>query len=204
MPEFGIETHELREKLEEMHEHTHGHGGHAHNNNGQQWTLYLSLSTAMIAVFAAIGSLQAGAYANHALLKKNESVLAQARASDEWAYYQSKSVKANLYAVQSELVASTNKELSQKWDAEAKRREEDQTEIQKKAKKFEKQVEESGKSAEHDLHVHHIFAMSVTIFQIAIALSAVSALTKRKFIWFVSLAASVGGLIFFIKGFLAH
>ena len=133
MPEFGIETHELREKLEEMHEHTQHSQTHSH---GPSWTLYLSLSTAMIAVFAAIGSLQAGAYANHALLKKNESVLAQARASDEWAYYQSKSVKANLYAVQSELVASTNKELSLKWEAEAKRREDDQTVSQKKAKKF--------------------------------------------------------------------
>jgi hypothetical protein len=83
VPEEPLETHELREKLEEAQEH----GG-----EGPRWTLYLSLSTAIIAVFAAVGSLESGANESHALLAKNEAILAQSKATDQWAYFQAKAL----------------------------------------------------------------------------------------------------------------
>ena len=53
------------------------------------------------------------------------------------------------------------------------------------------------------LERHHRFALSVTMFQVAIALSAIAALTRRKALWWVSLAAGGVGLAMFVRGFLA-
>ena len=44
---------------------------------------------------------------------------------------------------------------------------------------------------------------SVTLFQVAVALCAIAALTKRKPLWGVGLAASVIGVALFIAGLLA-
>ena len=41
----------------------------------------------------------------------------------------------------------------------------------------------------------------MTLFQIAIALSAIAALTRRKALWMVGLAASLVGVALFVHGF---
>jgi len=52
MPEEGLETAEIRERLEEAREHAHGHGG----GGTAPWIMALSLSTAILAVLAAVAS----------------------------------------------------------------------------------------------------------------------------------------------------
>ncbi|HVZ33860.1 MAG TPA: DUF4337 family protein, partial [Polyangiaceae bacterium] len=59
---------------------------------------------------------------------------------------------------------------------------------------------QSNERAERFLARHHRFAISVTIFQIAIALCAIAALTRRKALWFVGLCAGGVGLISFAQG----
>ena len=113
MTEENLETQEMKAQLEETREHAE----HVHGSGGDKarWTLHLSLSTAIIAVFAAIASLQSGAAESEALLAKNESILAQAKASDQWAYYQAKNIKMSLYEIQLETV--TNEETRTKFRA---------------------------------------------------------------------------------------
>jgi len=65
----------------------------------------------------------------------------------------------------------------------------DKEQIQKKAG-------ELSQEAKRDLHTHHILAHSVTLFQIAIAVGAISVLTRRRLFWFVSLGFGAGGLFF--------
>jgi len=45
--------------------------------------------------------------------------------------------------------------------------------------------------------------MAVTFFQIAIALSAMSALLKRKSFWIFSVFVTLGGILFFIQSLIA-
>jgi len=52
----------------------------------EKWVLLVALSTAILAVFAAVCSLMAGHHANEALIE-------QIQASDQWAYYQAKGSK---------------------------------------------------------------------------------------------------------------
>jgi hypothetical protein len=197
MPEEDLETAELKERVEEGAEKALEEGG-----GGPRWTLYLSLSTAIIAVFAAIASLQSGANSNDAILEKNEAVLGEAKASDQWAYYQAKGVKSSLAKAEGELAGASNAALAARAMEEAKRYKSEQDEIEKKAHELEKKVEESNERAERFLERHHRFALSVTMFQVAIALSAIAALTRRKALWWVGLAASAIGLAMFVHGFL--
>lgn len=198
MPEESLETRELQEKLEEAIEHAE-HAGE--EKAAPPWTLYLSLSTAIIAVLAAVASLKSGALSNHALLHKNEAVLSQAKASDQWSYYQAKGIKGIVYATQAEGWAGRNPTLAKKYQEEAKRYKDEQSEIKKEAAELEERVKHYNEQAEHSLEGHHQFAYSVTLFQVAIALSAIAALMRRKSLWVVGLLISLGGIFFLIRGF---
>jgi hypothetical protein len=47
---------------------------------------------------------------------------------------------------------------------------------------------------------HELLAKGVTLFQVAIALSAIAALTKRRFLWQAGLLLSCGGAVYLILG----
>src|SRR4029077_13934151 len=69
--------------LEHLHEQTHETAEHS----GEKWISGVALSTAILAVLAAIASLLSGENANEAMLNQIE-------ASSQWSYYQAKSIKA--------------------------------------------------------------------------------------------------------------
>ncbi len=196
MAEDEFETTEFKEKLEEATERAVEAA-----EQRSRWVVYLSFSTAVIAVFAAIAALESGTFSNEALIQKNEALLDQARASDQWAYYQAKSVKATIYSSQAAALQSSNPDLAAKALKEAGRYSHEEEEISKTAKELENKVkeytEESSKSMEH----HHRFAYAVTMFQISIALAAVAVLSKQKGVWFLGLFVAAAGLIYFIDGF---
>jgi len=131
-------------------------------------------------------------------------VLKQSQASDQWAYYQAKGLKSNGAKQTADLMAAlpAHAESAEKWKAEAERYKEEQKEIDKKARELEKERDEEGRESMHRMHQHHIFAYCVTFTQVAIALSAIAALTRRKPVWYVSLLLGAGGLFVFLAGVL--
>lgn len=193
MPEEGLETQEIKEKLEEAAERAEGEAGAS-----IRWTVWLSLSTAMLAVLAAIASLKSGAWANEAIVAKNDAVLHQSKADDAWSHYQAMGIKAIVYATQAEAAASA--ELARKWRGEADREKGGQKDAKADADREEDLVKERNEASEHYLHLHHQFAICVTIFQVSIALAAIAALTRRKVMWWVSLAAGAAGAAQFVMG----
>ncbi|HEX4422917.1 MAG TPA: DUF4337 domain-containing protein [Kofleriaceae bacterium] len=211
MPEEDLETAELKEQIDQRledheHEHAHAHGhsppGHAKPAPGPSWLRYLSLSTAMIAVIAAVASLESGSKSNEAILEKSEAMLNQSRASDQWAYFQAKGLKATLSEGESAIVADTKPEVSAKLAADAKRYRGETEEIQAAARELEAKVHENNEQSEQMMEHHHRFAIAVTLLQIAIALSAIAALTRRKSLWFLGMAVSAGGFAMFVYGLL--
>jgi hypothetical protein len=221
MPEEDLETSELKEQIDQRleeheHEHEHGHAPAHGKPPGPAWLRYLPLSTAMIAVFAAVASLLSGSSSNEAILKKSEAMLDQSLASDQWAYYQAKSVKhtlsadeASLVEVAGEAVKDLRPEvqarlaaLRTRFDAEAKRYEADTKKIEADARHYEEQKDHSNERSEALMERHHRFAFSVTLLQIAIALSAIAALTRRQPLWYLGIAVSVIGIAMFVFGLL--
>jgi hypothetical protein len=219
MPEEDLETSELKEQIDqrlEEHAHAHGHGHPAGSGKppGPVWLRYLPLSTAIIAVFAAVASLLSGSSSNEAILEKSDAMLNQSRASDQWAYYQAKSVKQKLSAdearivdVAGEAVKDLRPEVQARFaalktgfDAEARRYDADTKKIEADARHYEEQVKDSEERSAALMERHHRFAFAVTLLQIAIALSAIAALTRRRPLWYLGLAVSVAGAVMFVLG----
>ena len=78
-----------------------------------------------------------------------------------------------------------------------KQYEEDQAEIKKEA---------DAKKTEAATHLakHEVFSRGVTMFQIAIAVGAISVLTKKQVFWAVSLVFGLAGIFFLVQGFLTQ
>jgi hypothetical protein len=162
--------------LEHLHEHAHETAKHT-REAGISW---VALSTAILAVLAAIASLLSGEHANEAMINQIE-------ASSQWSYYQAKSIKA---AVLDAKIAFTGAP--------------DESDQSKRAR-YEKEQQEIKSEAEHReaaaksfFHKHEVFARGVTMFQIAIAIAAISALTKKRSFWIVSLVFGVLGCVFLV------
>ena len=67
---------------------------------------------------------------------------------------------------------------------------------------LEKRAEADDRQADRDMGHHHIFAFSVSLCQIAIAISAVAALTRRRRVWFFGLVTGAAGLLALVAGLL--
>ena len=84
MPEGPeVETERLHESIREELE-----------KEGGSFLKTIALTTALLAAFAAVASLRAGATVNDALVLKTEAARLQSEASDQWAFYQAKGIKA--------------------------------------------------------------------------------------------------------------
>jgi len=192
--EEDLETAELKEKIDERIEQME-------EKQSPSWVRWLSLSTAIVAVFAAVASLQSGAYSNEAILEKSEAMLNQSKASDQWAFIQAKGVKASIAAGEAKILDG-KPEVVADLEAKSKKYEGEQEAIKKDAEALEEKVKENDEASEHLMHRHHKFAYTVTFLQIAIALSAIAALTRKQPLWFLGLAVSAVGLVNFVLGFL--
>jgi cobalamin-dependent methionine synthase I len=159
----------------------------------------IALTTAVLAAFAAVAALQAGATANEALLLKTEATRAQAEASDQWAFYQAKGIKAAVQDASRAAWLAASKAPPEEFARTSARYAHEQDDIQKAAK--EKEAERDEKSAEADrlLARHHGFANSVALFQVAIALGALAALTGVHAIWWCSMLTGLAGIALFAQ-----
>jgi len=70
----------------------------------------------------------------------------------------------------------------------------DKEEISRIAKKFEAEREDC------KLHAS-AFGIAVIFLQISILLSSISALAKKKYVWYLSLLVGVVGIVYFFDGF---
>src|SRR5512146_1048797 len=117
----------------------------------------IALTTAILAAFAAVASLQAGGTANEALVLKTEAARLQAEASDQWAYYQAKGIKA---AVQEATLATwqaAGKEAPPGATEKVARYAAEQEKIQEQAREKEAERDRVSTEADHLLHEHHRF-----------------------------------------------
>lgn len=197
MPEEAIETQELKEKLEEAQEAKE----EAKEEKRSPWLTWLSLSTAILAVLAAIASLESGDHANEAIVLKTDATLTQSAADDAWAFYQAKSIKEDMYAALAPL--APRPEVAAEWAKQAKDEHAEKDAKKSEAEHLIGEVAAADRESKAHLVLHHRFAKSVTIFQVAIALAAIAALARRKAMWWVSLAAGAVGAVFLLLGFVS-
>jgi hypothetical protein len=181
----AIEEH-LKQMEEAMEDVKH------HDEEQSKWLSYISLSTAIIAIMTALAGLYESQVTSKTILLKNEAVLFQARASDQWSFYQSKSVKGHIYNVNAELFPAKAGEFTEK----AAKYKKEQEEIKKEAQSLEAQRDEKTLESEHYYHKHHILSFAITFLQISIAIASISALTRNRKFWLGSMMlGGIGALI---------
>lgn len=158
---------------------------HAHHAT-EKWILGVALTAALLAVLAAITALMAEHHANEAMLD-------QIRSSDKWAFYQAKSIKANLFSTKIDLLKALDKTVDEKDLGKVETYRKEQEAVREEA-------EEEERASEKHLRQHSILSRSVTLFQVGIAVGAISVLTKRKSLWLVSLVFGVVGVAQLLGG----
>lgn len=192
MPEGPeVETERLHESIREEVE-----------REGGAFLRKIALTTALLAVLAAVAALRAGATVNHALLLRADATRLQSEASDQWAYYQAKSVKASVQEAVRAAWLAAGKEPPAEVAERLARYEKEQEEIRARAAELEKERDARLKESEHLLHGHHRFASAVALFQVAIALGAIAALTRSRVVWAGSLVVGLGGAALLAWAFL--
>ena len=174
------------EKTQEDIEHAAHEGDHGSKSN---WITWSALLSALLAVCAAVASLNAGHHANEAMID-------QIKSSDSWNYYQAKGIKASVATTRAEILEAVGKPVPAEVKAKIDKYADDQKEIQDTAKEQEA-------SSGHHFEVHAIFAESVTFFQIAIAVTAIAVLVRRKRFLLVAGGFGAVGLFFLVQGFIA-
>ena len=162
----------------------------------------IALTTALIAALAAVGSLEAGTTVNEALVLKTEATRLQAEASDQWAYYQAKGIKGAIQEAQRAAWSAIQKAPPPELEEKARQYAAEQEGIRARALEKEKERDAKSREADQLLERHHGFANSVALFQVAIALGAVAALTRIRLVWHGSLLMGLAGLALFLLALL--
>ena len=162
----------------------HVHGAHDHavehearkGGMGQQ----IAIFTAVLATVGAIVSFFGGDTQNKALLYKNNAVLERAEATDQWNFYQAKSMKQNM----AEIAAATAAEPKPAafYKGEAQRYAAEKKDVEKDARRHEEAYKAWNEKSEHALHPHHYLSISMTLLQIAIALASITVLTQKRWL----------------------
>ncbi len=168
----------------------------------EKWQGWLALSMAIVAVLAALTTLYMGKYSSRA-------IMAQGQESDQWAFYQAKSIKQHNFEMNKkalelqyhgqrglspEVVADYEKTLA-KYGEEIKRYDNDKKEIKDKAEAIARtklKAQEMGGN----------FAYALIFLQIAIMLSSLASLTKRHYLWYIALVCNLGWLFFFLDAWM--
>jgi hypothetical protein len=179
------------------------HATHAaHGESDPKLTRDTALAVTVMAIVAAtIGSLQETESA-HALAQKNEAVLLQARASDQWSFFQAKSIKKNNYQIAAEQAAGAGRDPAPFAD-KAGRYAAEEDEVQAKASELEEQSHAKWEASTHHTHRQHTLTLGVTLVHVAIAVSSLAIFTGRRLPLQGALTLAAGGVAVAVWAYLA-
>ncbi|WP_414441360.1 DUF4337 domain-containing protein [Burkholderia sp. 22PA0106] len=177
------------------HDHAVEHAAHA----GDPLSRWVAVFTAILAALASLLHYEEGVLQTQALMYKNNAVLLQSKASDQWNLYQAQSNKGHLMELAAELAGPEKqarfKEQIDKYNARKK-------DIAEKAKALEQQVEEANRQSESKEHPQHLFGQALALISAAISLAAITSLTGSRRLFVVVALAGLAGVGVSITAFL--
>ncbi|MES2114775.1 MAG: DUF4337 domain-containing protein [Pseudomonadota bacterium] len=167
----------------------------------EPWLNRMALATVILAVCATLSTFKGGGYST-------QSVISQALASDQWAFYQAKSTKQHLYELQAEQLKlqalalpkdnpahAAYAEKEAQYRAAIGRYAGEKQEIQTRAHELEQQRDAAKQHGKP-------FGIAVIFLQVSILLNSIAGLMKAKRIWWASIPVGLAGLACFANGFL--
>ncbi|HEY6765377.1 MAG TPA: DUF4337 domain-containing protein [Candidatus Sulfotelmatobacter sp.] len=171
----------MSEELQELQEHAE----HAQHHPDMA---PVSLTMAVLAVLVAAAALLG--HRAH-----TEEVVLQAKASDQWAYYQAKNIRRHTDELFTDLTSVTPTtdgaalaKLREKYSQEAEKYKNDQKEIEDKAKDLEHEVDFERKRADR-------FDLSEVFLEIGLVITSITLLSGRWVFWHTGIIMGVIGIV---------
>jgi len=153
----------------------------------------VSLTMAILAVLVAIVSLLGHRAAT-------EAVLNQARAADQWAYYQAKNIRGHedkLFASLTNIVPAAGSEavtkIREDYLKESERYSEEQKEIESKAQELEKEAALEHRRADR-------YDLGEVFLEIALVITSITLLSGRRVFWKLGLLLGGFGMVLALTG----
>lgn len=162
----------------------------------EQLLRLVPLIAAVLAVLAGLSSLFGGRLSERILTLRNEAVLHEVTASDTWAEYQAQSLKAHIYDVGVALAAKAKRGALRRSEAGYRT---SQAPLRAHAMASEAQRDEALAASVVTERRKASLDVAVAVYEIAIVLTSVAALTRRP--WLISVALLLGsaGFIFDVR-----
>jgi hypothetical protein len=169
---------------------------------GKDFSRKIALVTALYAVLLAIASLGG----NHAM---KEMLLAQQQASDQWAYYQAKSIREHLYKSQkmileNELVllsGASNPEAVEKVEASIKTLEDEEARFASEKKEIQQEARNLEKERDVNRTKDPYFEYAEVLLQIAIVMASVSIIAGSRAVFSFSVLVAILGALMCANGY---
>ncbi|HVE10996.1 MAG TPA: DUF4337 domain-containing protein [Paraburkholderia sp.] len=169
------------------HDHYVEHAAHA----GDSLSRWVAVFTAILAALSGLLHYEEGVLQTQALVFKNDAVLLQSKASDQWGYYQAQSSKGHLMELAAELAPPERrpfyKDQIDKYEARKK-------DIASKAHELEQQVEEANHRSAQKEHPQHLFGQALALMSVAISLAAITSLTGSRKLFALAGVVGAAGL----------
>ena len=159
---------------EELQEHAH----HASSSFDKRVAATMAVIAAMLAVVTVMGHIST-----------TDELLKQQKSSDQWSYYQAKSIRRYTSDVARDFLAAMGKqEGAEKYAKNIEKYQREGEEIKVVAEKLE---EESKVYGTHALRLH----FGGIFLELAIVFCSLAILTKRDFIWYGAMILAVVGAV---------
>jgi hypothetical protein len=180
----------MSEELNELQEHAE----HAKHDPS---LAPVSLTMALLAVLVAVVTLLG--HRAH-----TEEVVLQAKASDQWSFYQAKNIRrhtdelfTDLTSVEATTDAASLAKLRSKYSEEATRYKDEQKELEGEARKLEAEVgTERNRADRYDL--------SEVFLEVGLVITSITLLSGRRIFWALGIVLGIVGLVVASTGFLVH
>jgi glutamine synthetase type III len=178
------------DELEELKEH-------AEKAREDRSLAAVSLTMAVLAVCVAVVSLLG--HRAH-----TEEVVLQAKASDQWAYYQAKSIREHEDVLFTELAgvvtsndATAAAKVCQKFEEEAERYKHDKDEIKGEADKLEGEVILEQRRADR-------YDLAEVFLEIGLVVTSITLLSGRRIFWHLGIVLGVVGVVVAVMAAIVH
>lgn len=166
----------------------------------EPWINQMALTTVIFAVCATLSTFKGGAYST-------TSVINQAQASDQWSFYQAKSMKQHLFEIQvdqmklQEMALDPRNPARQAFEDKIKQDQEQISRYAKEKKDIEAKARELESQRDEAKRHNRPFGLAVMLLQVTILLSSIAGLLKSKKIWWTALPIGLVGIFYFLDGF---
>jgi len=177
--------------LEELEHHEHAeHAEHA-AESGDPLLSQVTLTIAILAVAAAIGASLETSEGDAAIGAKNDAVLAQDQATDQWGFANSKSLRKKVFEIAADgggpKAANYQKSIAKEGVDEDKARD--------VAKSYEAKRDAALERGETHEKRHGRLTVASTLLHMAIAIATLAIILHRRWPWFAALGLSAVGVV---------